>query len=638
MSSAPASARSCAPVSGARLAPARVRAGASARSARAAPDRVAPLRGSVSCGAAAPKGSVTLLDYGAGNVRSVRNAVSRLGYEIVEAKTWQDVANADKLLFPGVGAMGQAREALRASGLDKPLVDYVSAGRPFLGICIGMQVLFEGSEENGGCEGLGVLPGAVRLLRPRGRLPVPHIGWEKVAVHDAPGSSPSLLRALDGREVYFVHSYAAEAAADAASRPSWQVATCDYGGDFLAAVRLGEAYATQFHPEKSGEAGLALLEAFLSSGGDAGKRAADAGKTFDFSAAAFEAAKKREGEAEASTSSSSSSSSSDAPAIAPYARRIIACLDVRANDAGKLVVTKGDQYDVREPGSSSGGPSGDVKNLGDPVELAARYFEEGADEVAFLNITAFRGTPLGDVPTLDLLERASARVFVPLTIGGGIRAYTDDAGREVSALEVAGAYFRAGADKVSIGSDAVYAAEHLRAQGGVPDGTSAIEAISTHYGAQAVVVSVDPRRVYVADPADAGGHVVVETDEPGPNGERYAWYQCTVKGGREGRDVDAVQLAQAAETLGAGEILLNCIDKDGAKSGFDIPLVKAVADAVTVPVIASSGAGAPEHFAEVFERTGAAAALAAGIFHRRTVSIGQAKQAVKDAGVPVRIA
>ena len=301
------------------------------------------------------------------------------------------------------------------------------------------------------------------------------------------------------------------------------------------------------------------------------------------------------------------------------AKRIIACLDVRSNDQGDLVVTKGDRYDVREDGA--------VRNLGKPVELARRYYEEGADEITFLNITGFRDFPLKDMPMLEVLRETSKNVFVPLTIGGGIRDYTDKDGCTYTALEVAAEYFRSGADKVSIGSDAVQIVEdYLRR--GMKTGHSAIENISRVYGSQAVVISIDPRRVYVQSP-DVTDHHVIETRFPGPEGESYCWYQCTVKGGREGRDLDAVTLAEVCEDLGAGEILLNCIDKDGTNSGFDIELINAVARAVSIPVIASSGAGSPVHFYEVFTETEAEAALAAGIFHRKEVPIGVVKDYLK---------
>ncbi|MEE4314923.1 MAG: imidazole glycerol phosphate synthase subunit HisF, partial [Desulfofustis sp.] len=308
------------------------------------------------------------------------------------------------------------------------------------------------------------------------------------------------------------------------------------------------------------------------------------------------------------------------------AKRIIACLDVRSNDRGDLVVTKGDQYDVRA--------DGEVRNLGKPVELAQRYFEEGADEITFLNITGFRDFPLADQPMLEVLRRTSEKVFVPLTIGGGIRAFTDSDGVFHSALDVASEYFRSGADKISIGSDAVYTVEAFLASGQAT-GKSAIEQISAVYGAQAVVISVDPRRIYVSDPEQTT-HQVIATAQPGPGGERYCWYQCTVKGGREGRDIDVIQLVTVCERLGAGEILLNCIDRDGTNSGFDIELINHVKERVSIPVIASSGAGRPEHFVEVFEQTGAEAALAAGIFHRREIGIRQVKAALVERDISCR--
>lgn len=199
-----------------------------------------------------------------------------------------------------------------------------------------------------------------------------------------------------------------------------------------------------------------------------------------------------------------------------------------------------------------------MRNLGKPVALAKRYYDEGADEVTFLNITSFRQGVIEDLPMLQVLEKASEQVFVPLTVGGGIRGYTEggESGRTFTALEVAARYFRAGADKVSIGSDAVTAAEEVVAGGGKLTGQSAIEQISARYGRQAVVVSIDPRRVYLAGPeACPEGHTAVELPEPaGPNGERWCWYQATIKGGREGRPIDAVRLARVCQELGAGYV------------------------------------------------------------------------------------
>lgn len=505
--------------------------------------------------------------------------------------------------------------ALKERNLLKALKEYVSAGdRPFLGICLGLQLLFEGSEENGGVEGLGIIPGRVERFDESKGLPIPHIGWNdlKLNLKKNDDEVPPLLSRLGDRRVYFVHSFRA---APTAANAEWVAATSEYAGDFIAALSKGAVVATQFHPEKSGAAGLDVLRGFLEG----------AGKP---------------------DSSSPSDSASDAKR--GLARRVIACLDVRANDAGDLVVTKGDQYDVRESSSTangmqastSGSPSGsgDVRNLGKPVDLAARYYTEGADEVTFLNITGFRETPLADLPMLSVLRAASERVFVPLTVGGGIREATDPDGTRHSALEVAAEYFRSGADKVSIGSDAVEAALRFYENGRKGDGTSAIERISWAYGTQAVVVSVDPRRVWVPDPASTPRPTVRVSDgQRGPNGEEFCWWQCTVRGGREGRDLDAVELAVASEALGAGEILLNCIDRDGTGDGFDLDLVSAVSNAVGIPVIASSGAGKPAHFKEVFESTSCSAALAAGIFHRHEVEISEVKEAMSEAGIPTRV-
>ena len=316
-------------------------------------------------------------------------------------------------------------------------------------------------------------------------------------------------------------------------------------------------------------------------------------------------------------------------------------MDVRTNDHGDLVVTKGDQYDVREnhkEGAAEG--RGGVRNLGKPVALAARYYEEGADEIAFLNITSFREGVIEDMPMLQVLEEASKSIFVPLTVGGGIRNYTDQkSGQTWSALEVAARYFRAGADKVSIGSDAVYASESLVARNGRKTGETSIELISLVYGAQAVVISIDPRRVYVPNQEAVNQkHFVVELDDGslGPNGEKYCWYQCTVKGGREDRNICAVTVAMSVQQLGAGEIMLNCIDMDGQGNGFDLPLMRAVANAVTIPVIASSGAGNEGHFVEVFSKTQVQAALAAGMFHRKEVEIQACKTDMRKNRIPAR--
>ncbi len=511
---------------------------------------------------------ITLLDYGAGNVRSLINALEYLGETVAVVQHPEDIARAERLVFPGVGNYGALMRTLRKRDYVEPLLDYLRSDRPFFGICVALQALFESSEEADDEPGLGVLPG--RVQRFTTTRAIPQIGWNSFKARQ-----PSRLFAgMNGEEkFYFVHSYHVTCDDD-----SVVLATTDYGYEFVSAIQRGNIVATQFHPEKSGQAGLRMLKNFLELDRKPVLPATQLPKT-------------------------------------KLAKRVIACLDVRSDDRGDLVVTKGDQYDVREEGQ--------VRNLGKPVLLAGRYYEEGADEVTFLNITGFRDFPLHDMPMLRVLEETSKNVFVPLTIGGGIRDFTDCNGKHYTALEVAAEYFRAGADKISIGSDAVLTVEEVL-KTGKPSGSSPIEQISKVYGNQAVVISVDPRRVYVKSPEETS-HPVIETSNPGPAGENYCWYQCTIQGGRQGRDLDAVTLAKVCAELGAGEILLNCIDKDGSNSGFDLELIRAVKGAVAIPVIASSGAGSAAHFLEVFTETDVDAALAAGIFHREEVSIAEVK-------------
>lgn len=532
---------------------------------------------------------VTLLDYGAGNVRSVRNALCELGHTVQNVKTADDILHAEKLIFPGVGSFGLVMNRLQESGYIEPLRQRILANKPFLGICVALQALFEGSEESPGVPGLGIIADEVRRF-PDNDLSVPQIGWNGIRLQkDSP-----LFAGYANEKLYFVHSYHAPLSL---VTNDWALALTDYGCTFVSAVAKGNVYAFQFHPEKSGKAGLHILQNFLSD------------KEND-KPVAVGSSNWKVGEGEKTR----------------IAKRIIACLDVRSNDAGDLVVTKGDQYDVRSNGL--------VRNLGKPVELAKRYYEEGADEITFLNITGFRDFPMHDQPMIEVLEKTSENVFVPLTIGGGIREFTASDGTSYTSLDVASAYFRSGADKVSIGSDAVYAVlDYLKT--GKKTGTSSIEQISQVYGAQAVVISVDPRRVYVQDPQDTD-HATIKTPSPGPHGEHYCWYQCTVKGGREGRDLDVVQLVRTCQLLGAGEILLNCIDKDGTNSGFDMELIAMVKKSVSIPVIASSGAGNATHFVDVFQQTATDAALAAGIFHRQEVAIDQVKKAVQQAGIEIR--
>jgi glutamine amidotransferase/cyclase len=544
---------------------------------------------------------VHLLDYVAGNVRSLVNAIEKLGYEVDWIRSPEEVANADKLILPGVGHFGHCMSQLSSAGYVPYLQAHIAAGKPFMGICVGLQALFSGSAEDPACLGLSVLPGSLNRFDDTSKS-VPHIGWNNASCP----TNPTLYDLRPESKYYYVHSYKYPYTPGELESLGWAVATGSYGGEtFVGAVARDNILATQFHPEKSGVAGLRVLRAFLTGTG-------------------------------ATTLSSNPASGTPIPAssslVAPegLTRRVIACLDVRANDAGDLVVTKGDQYDVREKTDTRG-----VRNLGKPVAMAKKYYEQGADEITFLNITSFRDCPVADLPMLEVLRQTSQTVFVPLTVGGGIRDTVDADGTKVSALEIATLYFKSGADKVSIGSDAVLAAEEYYNSGSQLWGNTAIEQISRAYGNQAVVVSVDPKRVYVPK-QDATRHATVKTKYPGPKGEEYCWYACTIRGGRETRDLDVVELTRAVEAMGAGEILLNCIDKDGTNSGFDLELIEQVKTAIKIPVIASSGAGNPGHFQEVFEKTTTDAALGAGMFHRGEYTVQQVKDYLAEKGLVVR--
>ncbi|HVE97991.1 MAG TPA: imidazole glycerol phosphate synthase subunit HisF [Mycobacteriales bacterium] len=249
--------------------------------------------------------------------------------------------------------------------------------------------------------------------------------------------------------------------------------------------------------------------------------------------------------------------------------RVIACLDV---DAGRVV--KGVNFTS-------------LRDAGDPVELASAYDAEGIDELVFLDITA---SSANRETTLDLVRRTAEQVFIPLTVGGGVRSVED-----VNGL------LRAGADKVALNTAAV------------ADPTL-LERVAQRFGSQCVVLSVDARR--------ASGR---------PSG-----FEVTTHGGRRSAGLDAVEWAHRGQELGAGEILLNSMDADGTKDGYDLEMLRAVRAAVSVPVVASGGAGAPEHFADAVA-AGADAVLAASVFHFGELSVSDVKHALTDAGHPVRI-
>jgi cyclase len=256
------------------------------------------------------------------------------------------------------------------------------------------------------------------------------------------------------------------------------------------------------------------------------------------------------------------------------AARVIPCLDV---DAGRVV--KGVNFI-------------DLRDAGDPVELAARYDAEGADELVFLDITA--SSDRRDT-MVDVARRTADQVFIPFTIGGGIRTVED-----------ARALLRAGADKVSVNTAAV-------------ERPPLISELSSEFGAQCVVVAIDARR---GEP---------DTDTPTKSG-----YHVVTHGGRTSTDIDIGWWAKQAERLGAGEILLTSMDRDGTRDGFDLDLTRIVTTAVEIPVIASGGVGGLEHLVEGIVEGGADAVLAASIFHFGETSVAEAKAYLADHGVTTR--
>lgn len=283
-------------------------------------------------------------------------------------------------------------------------------------------------------------------------------------------------------------------------------------------------------------------------------------------------------------------------------KRIIVCLDVKD---GRVV--KGTNFEQ-------------LRDVGDPVELAQRYEAEGADEIVFLDISA---SAEGRRTLLDVVSRTAQSLFIPLTVGGGIN--------EVADIALA---LRAGADKVSINTASVKRPE-------------LIGEASVRFGKQCVVASIDARlekrQIELVARTEGGQPPSPTLGQGAPTPNLHAaqtadsWFRVFTHGGRTATELDAISWARQCAASGAGEILVTSIDQDGRRHGYDLELTARIVEAVNVPVIASGGAGTPEHMRDVFLLAGADAALAAGIFHDGVTTVRQVKQMLSDAGIPVRL-
>ncbi len=654
---------------------------------------------------------IAIIDYKAGNVTSVVTALKRLGQDCVVTNNPVVIQAADKVIFPGQGRAKPAMTELRRTGLDKIIPTLT---QPFLGICLGMQLLLENSaEDDTSC--LGVIPG--KVVRFQTDQPVPQVGWNN--------------------GYYFVHSYYVE------TTPRYTLSRAQYGGQWFASIIAKDNFfGVQFHPEKSGQLGQRLLKQFCATGKVqptqvipaidllAGKcvrlQQGDYSKVTEYSADPIATALQFQNQGAVwlhvvdldgakagkpinqavildlvsktqlrievgggirtlETAQQYLNSGIDRIILGTIAiknpalvselirqygsNRIVVGLDIKENtvatqgwtehtensieqtlktlpEVQNIIITdiskdgmltgpnftlcklaKDQGFDVIVSGGVSSNddveqaqqlgftgvivgkalyedkvtlqPKGfskriiacldiaqgrvvkgthftDLKDQGDPVELAKRYEAQGADELVLLDIMA----TIESRDTLySLVQRVAETLSIPFCVGGGVRTLAD-----IRMLLLAGA------DKVSIGSAAI-------------SNPNLIKEASEQFGAQCIVVSLDPKW----------------------NGQ---FWELLIKGGRETTGVNAVMFAKQMEQAGAGELLVNSLDRDGTKQGYDLPLLQAISSVVTIPVIASSGVGTIRHVQDVFNQTKVSAALVAGVLHSGELTITQIKQSL----------
>lgn len=452
---------------------------------------------------------IGIIDYKSGNIGSIKNILEKLGAEYIISDDPSILKKTNKLIFPGQGRAGPAMEELKNRKLD---IFIKNTKKPFLGICLGMQLLLDYSQEDN-TQCLGIIPGQVRKFGTK--YPVPQIGWNKIELI---GGSNIIPNETNGEYFYFINSYIVE------TNPEFIFGITNYGGNFASIIQKDNYTGLQFHPEKSGDLGIQIIESFLKQ------------PKISF----FETSN--------------------------LAKRVITCMDIKN---GRVV--KGTGYKS-------------LKDSGDPVEMAIGYSNQGVDELVFLDI----GATVEDRPTLyDLVRKVSQNVNVPLTVGGGIKSMSD-----IDTL------LKSGADKVSIGSVAISNPELIK---------KAVE----KYGSQCITISIDPKL----------------------EGENWIQY---ISGGNISTGKNTLEFAIEMEALGVGELLVNSLNRDGTKSGYDIALLKAVKERVNISVIASSGAGKLEDFYQVISEANVDAVLAAGLFHSNTLTIDQVKEYLKSKNVNIR--
>lgn len=525
---------------------------------------------------------VAIVRTGFANLASVSAWFARAGVESYVTQDPEAVRREAFVVLPGVGSFGPAAEALREKGLDRALRERADSGAPTAGFCLGMQLFFEASEEDPGVPGLGILPGTFKI-QPAG-MRSPRLGWGAVEVVGGRGAAGGAASGSAGGSAGGGASGGrGGAVAGGAAVGGGGVSGAGDGGAGASLVQDGWAAFANSYRLETPPPGMLWSRA-------------DYGGTFVAScerpglllcqfhpelSGEWGAALLRRWLASGGAAASDGVAArgggmaSDSVAASGTARRG----PLPGANAVRLIPC----LDVDAGRVVKGTQFKDLRDAGDPAELSARYEAEGADEIVILDITA--GIE-GRATRLDTVRRVRERVGIPLAVGGGI-----------ASIEDAARLFDSGADRVSVNTRAVR-------------DPALISAIAERYGSQAVVVAIDATR----------------------RGE--AW-EVVVDAGRTGTGLDAVVWATKAAELGAGEILLTSRDRDGSGAGYDLELLRAVAGALPISVIASGGAATPEQMAEG-ARAGAGAVLAAGAFHFGRYSIREVKDWFLAKGLEAR--